>query len=200
VRRAVALAVVGFAFAGRDAAAQVRWDVGAGAGVAGRFVSLRPPGEGEPSAGPSFEAVGHVVIFPLVRVGAYVHVDESPLATTDANVTRDVVAGGLDLRLVSPWPQGKTRVYLRAGIGEADVVAPSHLTLDRVSIPSASGHFTEVPLALGIAYRPHPPFWLTAEAGARVGFAFGGGSYAAATSLGDDVVAVYLHVGVMWGR
>jgi hypothetical protein len=200
VRRGVALlALLGIAFTSHEAAAQVRWDVGGGVGVAGRFLSSRPAGQGEPSVGPSFEAEGHVVVLPLVRVGAYLHFDESPVAGS-ANVTRDVFAGGLDLRLVSPWPRGNARVYLRAGIGEAGVTAPPHLSLTTDSISSTSGHFTEVPLAVGLAYRPYAPFWLTAEAGARLGFAFGGTTYGADASLGEDKVAVYGTVGVMWGR
>jgi hypothetical protein len=201
VKRAVALLILmGLALESHEAAAQVRWDVGGGVGVAGRFLSSSPAGQGGPSAGPAFEAEGHIVVFPLVRVGAYLHFDESPVAGNDANVTRDVFAGGLDVRLVSPWPEGDTRLYLRAGIGEAGIVAPSHLPLTADSGSSTSGRFTEVPLAIGVAYRPYPPFWLTAEAGARLGFAFGGTTYAADASLGEDKVAVYGTVGVMWGR
>jgi len=184
-------------FGARDAAAQVRWDVGVAGGAAARFLSARPAGEGEASAGPAFEAEGHVVVLPLVRVGGYLHFDESAVAGAGYDVTRDVFAGGLDLRLVSPWPRHDVRVYLRAGIGEAGVRTPAHGSADASS--TTAGYFTEVPLALGIAWRPDPPFWLTAEAGARVGFAFGGATYGAA-SVGEDVVAMYGTLGVMWGR
>jgi hypothetical protein len=198
VTRALLLGVVaGLAFVGRDAAAQVRWDVGVAGGAAGRFLAARPPGEGEASAGPDFEAEGHVVVLPLVRLGGYLHLDESAVAGAGYDVTRDIFAGGLDLRLVSPWPRRDVRVYLRAGIGEARVWMPARGGAEARA--AAAGYFTEAPLALGIAWRPYPPIWLTAEVGARVGFAFGGATYGAA-SVGEDLAAVYGAVGVMWGR
>jgi hypothetical protein len=192
--------MVGLLLASPRAQAQVRWDVGVSGGAAARFLSSRPAGEGEASAGPSFEAEGHIVVFPLVRVGAYLHFDESPIAGNGFDVTRDVVAGGLDLRVGSPWPHGNARVYLRAGIGEAGVGVPSRTAFGGERVPGSGGRFTEVPVALGVAYRPYSPFWLTAEAGARVGFAFGGAAYGAGGSVGEDAAAVYGCVGVMWGR
>lgn len=172
--------------AGRDARAQVRWDTGLQGGVSGRFLSSRPAGEAEPSIGPTFAAVAHVALVPLVRLGAYVDLDGSSVGVGATTVVRQIVSGGIDLRLMSPWPTGDWRTYLRTGIGEAGVIAH----------PSG-GHFTEVPLALGVAYRLVAPVWLTAEAGVKLGFGFAGWDYGGG---GDDVLDLYGMLGVAWGR
>jgi hypothetical protein len=198
VRWLVAWAIaLGLSIVASDAAAQVRWDVGVGTGATERVLSSRPAMASEPSAGPTFEAEGHILVLPLVRVGGYLHFDESAIVSGAFDVTRDVFAGGLDLRLVSPWPRRDVRVYLRAGLGEAGVRLPPHGAPN--AFATTTGYFTEVPIALGIAWRPYSPFWLTAETGVRVGFAFGGAAYGRA-SVGDDVAALYGTVGVMWGR
>jgi hypothetical protein len=168
-----------------DAMAQIRWDVGVEGGAMRRGLTSRPPGQPDPGFGPMVEAQGHVALLPLLRLGAYAHLDASPIAGERA---RDIFAGGVDLRLVFPWPRGDWRAYARGALGEAG---------------SREGFFTEVPLALGGAYRVVPSVWVTTELGTRLGFGFGGGDYrssAAGGRVGYDTVAVYLTAGIMFGR
>ncbi len=147
----------------------------------------------------------------LVRVGLYVHYDSSPVSNQN---TRDMFSGGLDLRVLSPWPRGDLRGYARVGIGEVGTYASAHgLTGDRAFagfrfVDGAHGSFTEVPIAIGALYRVTPPIRITAEAGARFGFAFTGNAYArppgdqagAGVTSGSDALAVFVDLGVMWGR
>ena len=128
--------------------------------------------------------------------------------------TRDVFSAGLDVRVLSPWPRGDLRGYARAGVGEVGTYASAHVsTGDRGFtgfrfVPGADGSFTEAPVAIGVLYRVAPPVWFAAEVGARVGFAFAGGAYSPTSSShggtcptsGDDTLAVFADLGVMWGR
>ena len=164
-----------------------------------------------PGFGPAVEAAAHVVLVPLVRVGLYLQYDASPISGQD---TRDVFSAGLDVRVLSPWPRGDLRGYARAGVGEVGTYASAHVsTGDRGFtgfrfVPGADGSFTEAPVAIGVLYRVAPPVWFAAEVGARVGFAFAGGAYSPTSSShggtcptsGDDTLAVFADLGVMWGR
>jgi hypothetical protein len=194
VRRA-ALALVGAVLGqSRDAAAQVRWDAELEEGVERRVLAARPAGLGDAGFGPTLDAAAHVALLPLVRVGLYAHWDTSPISGQD---TRDLYAGGLDVRVGFPWLRREVRAYLRAGLGEAGVVAAARGGSSFVA--SSGGDFTEVPLAVGFLYRAEPHLSVTVELGARLGFAFGGTAYGA-TSSGEDVVAAALDLGVAWGR
>jgi len=191
-----AAGALGMVLLAREAVAQVRWDVGASEGVVGRVLAERPPGQGEARPGMALELVGHAAVYPLLRVGAYGHFDVSAVAAPGAFVARQMAAGGLDLRVLSLWPRGQFRAYLRVALGEACSFLPSHAA----GAPATEGYFTEVPVGAGLAYRIHPPLWLTAESGARIGFAFGGAAYGAGVSVGRDVVAGYATIGLAWGR
>ncbi len=201
--RRIALTCVAAALAwltwGRDARAQVRWDAELEEGIERRALTSRPAGLGDAGFGPTFDLSGHLALVPLVRIGAYAHYDASPVSGQD---TRDLFSGGLDVRLGFPWLRRSVRAYVRAGIGEVGTSAPGHGVASMSGstfVPSAGGNFTEVPLALGLVYRAEPHLWVTTELGARLGFAFGGSAYGAASS-GDDAVAVALDLGVAWGR
>ena len=173
------------------AEAAVRWDTEIAEGADVRVLTSRPPGESASTAGPALDLSAHLALIPLVRIGVYAHHD----ASTEA---RSLSSTGFDLRVLLPWVSRRVRGYVHAGIGEVLAVAPAH-ALAGAFIPSGSGSFTEVPLAVGVTYRVDPRLWLSVEAGARMGFAFGGGTYGAG-SAGDDVVAVFVETGVVWGR
>lgn len=185
------------------AEAQVRWDAELTEGVERRVLTSKPPGAGDASGGPLLEASAHVALIPLVRVGLYAHYDASPVVAQD---TRDIYSGGLDLRLVFPWLRRDVRAYMRVGIGEAMTYAPAHAFVAEGSRPTSlflaasHGAFTEVPVALGVLYRVQPRLAFMAEAGTRVGLAFAGSAYRSGSASGDDALAVFVDVGVMWGR
>jgi hypothetical protein len=166
---------------GRNASAQLRWDVEAQGGLQRHALTSKPPGTSDADVGPLVEASGHVALIPLLRVGLY---GAYQSGRVPSQATTQLFSSGLDLRLLFPWPRGDYRVYARAAIGEGVMYAPAH-----PPVAAASGSFTEVPVALGFAYRVHAPLWLTAETGARFGFA-----------SRDDNVAGYLDFGLMWGR
>jgi hypothetical protein len=211
-RRAAGLALALALLARVDlAAAQVRWDAEIQEGAQQRIQTSTTPGGGPIGVGPMLEASGHVALAPLVRVGLYVQYESSPVSGQGA---RDLVSGGLDVRLFSPWPRGRVRTYARVGIGESGTFSSAY-SMNAGAVGSratfvggASGAFTEVPVALGVMYRLTPPVWITAEAGLRAGFGFTGGAYDATAvehatvrpAGGDDSMAVLFGVGVMWGR
>jgi hypothetical protein len=182
-----------------EACAQVRWDAEAAAGGAGRVLASRPSGGGAASAGPVFDVAAHLALVPLVRVGLYAHEEASPLSSEGARTLR---GGGVDARLAIPWLRGAVRGYLRFGLGEIAVSSSPHRVwaVPGVVATSAAGSFTEVPVGIGALYRLDRLLWLSAEVGARVGFAFGGRAYGGTSSNGTDVAALSLELGVMWGR
>jgi hypothetical protein len=192
VRRAALAIGVVIAFSASEARAQARWDVGVEGGVERRVLASKPGGGADAGFGPVVEMAGHVALLPLLRLGAYAQYDTSPVS---GDGIREIVSGGLDARIVLPWVRGTWRNYLRVGIGEA-------AAFDRPHGGSQHGHFTEVPVALGVAYRVVPWVWVTSELGARMGFAFGGAEYLPRSDLtaGDDTLAVYLTLGASVGR
>jgi hypothetical protein len=177
------------------ARADVRWDLGLEEGAQRRVLASKPAGGEDPEVGTTLDVVAHVSLVPLVRLGLYAHYDVSPAAD---GAGRDVLSGGIDARVLSPWPQGPLRVYARIGIGEAGTTVLSH-EAPRGFVGAASGVFTEVPLALGLQYRLDRRLALNAELGTRLGLGFAGTAYGPSSS-GDDVVSVFLAGGVSWGR
>jgi hypothetical protein len=200
-----------------EAAAQVHWDVGAEVGGMKRFLTGGP--DGAPDAG--FGAVGelhaHVALIPIVRVGAYLAHDISPLSGTGG---RGITSGGLHLRITSPWPTGKWRGWAFLGFGYAGVYAPSYHAQQTVPDPNfgtkqldtfiegSTGSYWEVPLGFSIAYKAAKPLELVGSLGTRLGFSFAGDVYndraghAAnqppldIAAVGNDSVAVFLTLGV----
>jgi hypothetical protein len=170
----------------------VRWDAEIAEGADVRVLTSRPAGEAASGAGPSLDLSAHVALVPLVRIGVYAHHD----ASTEG---QSLSSAGLDVRVLFPWLSGGLRGYVHAGVGEALAVAPAHALVGGAFVSAASGSLTEVPFAVGLTYRVDPGLWLSLEAGARLGFAFGGAAYGSG-SAGDDALAVFLDAGVVWGR
>ncbi len=192
--RVVATLVFAFALAS-TAEAQVRWDVELAEGVSRRVLVSRPAGASDAGPGPTLDAGFHLALYPLVRVGVYAHQDASPLSGTGGG-SRAFYGGGVDARLLVPWLRGDVRAYVRVGLGELAVLSTAS-TLAGRGVPGRSGHLTEVPLAFGLFLRVERAVAVILEAGARFGFASGGGAYA---GRGDDAVAPFVQAGVMWGR
>jgi hypothetical protein len=201
------------------ASAQVHWDAGVSVGIAKRFLADKAGGDA--MFGPVLDVQGHVAVIPLLRVGAYVHGELSD--TESIAPPRNLFAGGLHVRVLSPWPHGAWRAWLGLGFGYAAAYAPSYVQRiaplpDPVRPPgpydakvegSGGGSF-DVPLGVGLAWRPRKPWQLFAELGSRFGFAFsgtlygeGGGRPAYEPTLGPlaiapegkDVFALFLTIG-----
>jgi hypothetical protein len=167
------------------ARAQVHWDVGAQAGVMKRFLAAQTIPD-QAGFGPFLSVEGHVALLPLVRVGAYLGHDISPMP--DPIAARDITWGGLHVKLMSPVPTGNLRVWLYTGFGYAGVYARSY---DRVlpigpplaqkpttgTVQGAGGGYFEIPLGFGASYKLRAPLALFATLGMRFGFAFSGSAY-----------------------
>jgi hypothetical protein len=185
----------------RTAGAQLHGDVGLEAGVEERE---------DAGVGPTFGLSAHVALLPLLRAGAYVSEDISPVKAKD---TREITSAGLSLRLLSPWPRGALRTWLGVGFGYASVYAPSYVeTLPSgatATVESAWGGFFEAPLGIGASLRFARSWELVVEAGARIGFGFTGSMYnpgstvtssgsspQAQPAAGDDSLGVFLAIGL----
>jgi hypothetical protein len=166
---APALAAFG---AARSASAQVHWDASAQVGVAKRFLTSSVE---QPSFGPAVSLAGHVALLPLVRVGAYVAHDISPVEVGPA---RRLYAVGLRGKVQAPWSTERIHGWGFVGLGYVGVYAPSTRatvvsppvgplsssggTLD-LSVPGAGGYFLEVPVGLGLGVRLRKPWELVFE-------------------------------------
>jgi len=193
---ALLLAVSGV-LAAPSAAAQLHWDAAAQAGIMKRVLVNRPSGGPDAGFGPVVQLTGHVALFPLVRVGAYLGHDISPMGGDLS--ARDLTWGGVRAKLMSPWPRGAVRAWLFAGFGVEGVYARSTARPGAL-IEGAGGHFFEVPFGLGTSYTFRKPYALCAELGMRAGFAHSGSAYQAAApqvAPGADRFAIGLTVGFM---
>lgn len=170
-------------FATRSAQAQVHWDASAQIGGMKRFLSSRPAGGDDASIGPAGQLTAHIALLPLVRFGAYVGHDISPMG--DERGTRDITFGGLRAKVMSPWPRGRLRAWAFVGFGYAGTYQRSSTTIVTQAdgsttaglVHGAGGGFLEVPLGIGASYKLRKPWELCAELGFRVGFAHHGSVY-----------------------
>jgi hypothetical protein len=182
-----------------------------------RFLSERPgPLAHNPDAGPALVLSGHIALLPLVRAGAYLAHDFSPISGADL---REITSSGVTIRLFSPWPRRALRMWLSGGLGYASAYAPSYpaavagggQTSVSAVISGTAGGFFEIPISIGGSVRLSPAFELVGNLGARIGFGFTGSMYnqgptASASGLptralpaaGDDVVAVFLVAGAAY--
>jgi hypothetical protein len=179
--RSVALVLILLATA-TPARAQVHWDAGAQAGVMKRFAEGSGAGAG---FGPMVQLQGHVALLPMVRLGAYLSTDLSPI---DDGGPRTFWEGGIHLRVSPPLLAYPWRTWVFAGFGYAyayDLGARLH------------GGQLDVPVGLGVGRKLSPAVLLFSELGARFGFAFDGAMYdQGGSSPGKDPVALSLSVGL----
>ncbi len=167
--------------------AQLHWDASAQVGVAQRVLTNRPPGGPQARFGPAGQLAAHVALFPLVRFGAYVGQEISPMRGDGA--TRDLTWAGVRTKILSPWPRGALRAWLFAGFGYSGLYARSTSTTQ-----GAGGGFFEVPFGLGASRVLRKPFALAAELGMRAGFGERGSVFAPS---GTDRFAIAFTVGVL---
>ncbi|MDB4943373.1 MAG: hypothetical protein JWP97_2907 [Labilithrix sp.] len=172
------------------ARAQLHVDGSAQVGVMQRFLRGGPAGEPGAHLGPAAQLTAHVALFPLVRVGAYVGHDISPMGGSRS--ARDLTWAGVRAKVMAPWPRGATRAYLFTGFGYDGVYARS--SREGGVLRDGAGGFFEVPLGLGVNYTFYKPFALLAEVGGKVGFGEHGSAYEGA---GADRFALGLTVGLM---
>jgi hypothetical protein len=195
-RSVVALAAVTALAAGavlllsREARAQLRWDVGAHAGVTKRFTGGGDASAPAPGFGPSFGVQAHVALVPMVRLGGYFEGDLSPASPESP---RAFWAGGLHARFMPPLLGGPWRTWLSVGFGYADAYSYERHT---------GGDLFEVPVGLGLGRKIGGPWVLYAELGPRFCFGALGTMYAAtddpraAPFLGKDSFALGASVGL----
>jgi hypothetical protein len=188
VRKLSALIVVAALVVPSLANAQLRGDIGAYGGVSQRVIASHTGGGALP--GPMVGLEGHIALFPLLRLGAYVHGEISP--TNDQVAAREMLGGGLRLKVIPPWPRGDWRIWAALGIGYMAAYSPSYTqtlhplngSTTTLSVDSAGGGFLEVPLSIGAEYRKFKPFMLFAEITGRFGFGFSGTLYGANAGRG----------------
>ncbi len=188
-----------------------------------RALTARPEGGPDAEFGPSVQLTAHVALIPLVRVGAYVGHDVSPMGGQTS--ARDVTQAGVRVKLLSPWPRGAWRAWVFAGFGYAGIYArsttatralisasPGTPPVDtEVTVQGAGGGYFDVPFGLGASYKFRRPWELSAELGVRTGFGHRGSAYVApgpevrragqaegnALPSGKDSLAIGLTVGVL---
>jgi hypothetical protein len=205
-----------------DARAQLHVDASAQVGAMKRELTSRPPGSKDAGFGPVAQLNVHFALIPLVRLGAYVGHDISPVSGDPS--ARDLTWGGLRAKIMSPWPRGALRAWLFVGFGYAGVYqrstsAPRNfpgppatptVRADAV-VQGAGGGFFEVPFGIGASYKLRKPWELCAELGLRPAFGHSGSVYGDpgpqvtsagrptgnALPLGKDSFAVGLTVGVL---
>ncbi|HEY8039427.1 MAG TPA: hypothetical protein VIF15_06520 [Polyangiaceae bacterium] len=197
------------------ALAQLRWDVGAQAGVMKRITTGGDPGAPSPGFGPAFQVQGHVALLPMIRVGLYLAQDTSPASGIGP---RTFWEGGLHARFAPPLLSGKWRTWLAAGFGYAYTYASSYHARENivpggpsvdVPVTSVDGGLLEIPLAVGLGYKATGPFTLFVELGGRFGVGFFGAMYRDGASgnvggasvipqpfMGQDSFALSLSVGL----
>ncbi|MBX3185807.1 MAG: hypothetical protein KF819_02280 [Labilithrix sp.] len=182
---ALAVALVSLATPAR---AQVHWDVGVQGGVMKRFLGDKPAGGDDAGFGPAAMLHAHLALYPLVRVGAYLGHDISPLGGDGA--ARDITSAGARVKIMSPWPRAPWRAWIFVGLGHTRVWARSYATTQ--SLPAAPGQpavdrsvfvhgdaggFFEVPLGMGVSYKFRKPWEMFWELGTRIGFGGAGPVY-----------------------
>jgi hypothetical protein len=183
-----------------SASAQLRGDIGAYGGVSQRVLSPATGGGALP--GPQFGLEGHVALFPLLRIGAYVHGELAP--TNNQVASKELLAVGARIKVVPPWPRGDWRMWVALGVGYVGAYSPAYtqsLTLQpinggtptttKLSVDGAGGGFLELPISVGVAYRRLKPFMIFAELTGRIGLAFSGSLYGGTGGRGakDDAGA-----------
>ncbi len=161
-------------FTASAAHAQLHWDASAQAGVMRRVLTNQPTGGEDAGFGPAGQLTAHLALFPLIRLGAYLGHDISPLGGDLS--ARDLTWGGIRAKIMSPWPRGSVRTWLFVGFGYTGVYARSTSTSAGL-IDGAGGGFFEVPFGLGASYTFRKPFALCAELGMRSGFGHSGSAY-----------------------
>lgn len=172
----IGLVIAALSLLSSPARAQLHWDASAQAGVVQRILVDRPSGN-SPQArlGPAAQLMGHVALFPLVRVGAYLGQEISPMSGSTS--ARDFTWGGVRAKVMSPWPRGSLRAWLFLGFGYSRVYARSTSFADGSLTHGAAGGSFEVPFGVGASYVLRKPFALVAELGMRTNFGNRGSAY-----------------------
>jgi hypothetical protein len=176
--------------------AQIHWDASAQLGVMKRVLGDRPSGGKDAGFGPVGQLTGHVALLPLVRFGAYVGHDISPVGGDVS--ARDLTWGGVRAKIMSPWPRGNLRAWLFFGFGYAGTYQRSSVR-SAVLVDGAGGSFFEVPFGLGASYKLRKPWELCAELGGRAGFGYAGSVYDSGSPAfaGKDGFGIGLTIGIL---
>jgi hypothetical protein len=169
-----------------EAQAHVRGDVGFAVGANKRLSSNAPDGVAQPGFGPSVDLQVRLALLPLVRIGAYVGYELSPVNPYPA---RHLIRSGLHLWVLSPFLQRPWRMWLSLGFGPVFAYGPA----GAAGVPAQWGRFFEVPVGLGFARRIWGKWEVTTEVLARPAVGHGG---ALVGRTGDDALGLGLVVGL----
>lgn len=203
----------------------VHWDLSVQIGAQKRFLTDRQGAMNDAGVGPEIMTSLHLG-GRVVRVGPYVGFESSPIVGDAPG--RYLLAGGLQLKLLSPTPLGPLHFYFMTGFGavyamqrEGNVPDPSDLFDPNNRQPrllnSDDGNFLEVPFGVGAFWGNWDHWNFVAELVGRVGFRHEGviyktgSSFSGATELdpanedryppyGDDRWAVGLTIGVIYDK
>jgi hypothetical protein len=188
-----------------SAAAQVHWDIGAGAGGGVRVRSATTT----PAAGvASVDVHGHIALIPLVRIGASFEYEDT--LNPSGSGERQYYGAAVRAKVSSPWTKAPWRLWAFVGASAAYVAAPHGADSsagvgsmgDRTS--AADGGVVELPVGLGAGYRTSRTFELEAIVSARPALTTVGPVYrpppGAEPYAGHEALAVLLTVGVSFYR
>ncbi len=188
------------AVAPSTAAAQVHWDAGAEVGVMQRFTTGSDQGAASPRPGPVGEAYVHLALLPLIRVGAFVAHDISPLSGAPS---REMTEAGLRAKVTPPLLTVPWQTWVFSGVGYARTYEPSHLfQATDTFVPGAGGGLLDLRLGVGLGYRLSRPWEIFAELGGHVGIPLTGSMYERGACgcgepyVGKDSFALSLSVGL----
>jgi hypothetical protein len=181
------------------AIAQVRWDVGAEAGVMQRFTD-RALGAPAPLPGPVGQVHAHVAVIPMLRLGVYLAHDISPAAGLPA---REITEAGVRAKLSPPLFAAPWHAWAFLGAGYARTYEPSHPGAG-VFVPGAEGGILDAPLGVALGYRLDRTWEPFVELGVRIAVATLNYSPRSCSCPGEypgrDSVALSLSLGLNLNR
>lgn len=194
-------------FISHATSAQVNTDVGANTGLG---IRLRTGTPKPVAAIAGIDLRGHVAWVPLVRVGAFVGLEET---LPNGSEGRRYYAFGLDAKVASPWMGAPWHAWAFVGLDAAYVVATRHAltaTSDTggsgIPSPQTDGVLVELPIGVGAGIRVHSTWSIEAVLSARPAIASLGPESRPSPLpgtqpfAGHEVLAVWLALGVSFCR
>lgn len=148
-------------------------NVGAGIGVAKRTAD--PPVNLK--AGLAFQLHAELGLLPFLNLGPYfAHYQLGMSDVADATTAFNAI--GLRARLILPLGDFHPYGYVGIGYTAASYSSPNAI-VGGIAIPerSATGHFFETPIGVGLAYDVASPLQIFAEAAYRPAMGFGGSAF-----------------------
>jgi hypothetical protein len=150
----------------------------------------------DPKLNPGF-AVGaraEYKLVPMLAVGAYVLWYELGEDIPDIHSNTSFTAVGGRMRFMLPLPGSSFSPYAFAGLGyvrasypEEFSVKPTMSTTPTAELTKHDGWFLEVPIGLGLAWKPFKVVQLSVDYALRPGFNYKGSAYEGAHPCNDKI-------------